>query len=105
MLVTTIRPRLAAMARTASIRSERPVPMVSTTTSHIRPHVTSRIRSNAATTPLAGRGGPRPPPGRGADPAHPADGDRVARPAPARVHRRAPAGRHPAPGEAGGLGP
>jgi hypothetical protein len=35
----------------ASIRSERPVPMVSTTTSHIRPQVTSRTRSNAAAEP------------------------------------------------------
>src|ERR1700678_3515773 len=52
MLVTTIRPRLAASASTASIRDESPVPIVSTTTSHIRPQVTSRIRSNAADTKI-----------------------------------------------------
>ena len=48
MLVTTILPRLAASASTESIRDASPVPIVSTTTSHIRPQVTSQTRSNAA---------------------------------------------------------
>src|ERR1700749_1370840 len=129
MLVTTIRPRLAAMARMASIRSERPVPMVSTTTSHIRPQVTPRIRSNAATTSVAACVAPKPSaevrlnstgsiakmcrapasraPCTAAEPSPPTPttGARVPRPAPARVYGRAPAGRDAAPGEARGLGP